>query len=111
MTNATMTQLAPVLNQPPSRLRSRITRIKSGMPVRIWRPKYHQCGRRSSATSSPRLSSFVGYGMRETLRLGPAQLAEAVVVHPEVVADLVQHGDAHLRGEIVGVARSRAQWT
>ena len=37
--------------------------MSSGIPVRIWRPKYHQCGRRSSATSSFRLSSFVGYGM------------------------------------------------
>ena len=38
-------------------------RMNSGIPVRIWRPKYHQCGRRSSAISSFRLSSFVGYGM------------------------------------------------
>src|SRR6476619_4499405 len=108
-TNATTTQLAPVLNQPPSRFSRRITTISSGIPVRIWRPKYHQCGRRSSASSSFRLSSFVGYGMTETLGLRPTEFAEAMVVEPEVVADLVEHRDPHLRREVGGVARACAQ--
>src|SRR5262245_66225877 len=40
---------------------------------------------------------------------GPAELAEAVVVDPEVVTDLVQHGHPHLRGELLLVACALAQ--
>ena len=43
--------------------------------------------------------------------LGPTQFAEAVVVHAEVVAHLVQHSDAHLRREVAGVACAGTQRT
>src|SRR5258705_7671155 len=35
---------------------------KSGMPDAMCLEKNHQCGRRSSAISSPSFSSFLGYG-------------------------------------------------
>src|SRR5690242_7891344 len=40
----------------------RTNRANSTMPVTMCFQKYHQCGRRSSATSSPGFSSFLGYG-------------------------------------------------
>src|SRR5689334_4294684 len=43
-------------------LNASTSRTRSGIPLRMWREKYHQCGRRSSATSSPSLSRRVGYG-------------------------------------------------
>ena len=91
--------------------------IASGIPVRMLREKYHQCGRRSSATVSP---SWIRFGVRHgsvrqrdrrdmPLRSSrPAELVEALVGHAEVVADLVQHGDPHLRRELVVVAGERA---
>src|SRR5882724_9279653 len=88
---------------------TRIRMIASGMPVRMFREKYHQCGRRSSATVSPSWTRLSGYAMRERLR--PAELAEAHLVHAEVVPDLVQHGHADLRGEgveVTGASRQRA---
>src|SRR5207249_2093533 len=36
----------------------------SGIAVRMCLEKYHQCGRRSSATSSPSLSRRCGYGTK-----------------------------------------------
>ena len=40
---------------------------KSGIAGEMCLAKYHQCGRRSSASSSPALSSFLGYGTRAML--------------------------------------------
>src|SRR5687768_12881001 len=37
----------------------------SGMPVRMCFEKYHQCGFRSRATSSPSLMRCLGYGIPE----------------------------------------------
>src|SRR3954447_1178218 len=83
---------------------TRIRMIASGMPVRMLREKYHQCGRRSRATVSPSWIRLSGYAIAERLRLRPAQFVEARVVHAEVVADLVEDRDPHLRGELVDVA-------
>src|SRR5687768_3217249 len=51
----------------------------SGMPVRMCREKYHQCGVRSRATVSPSLMSCFGYGMRRTLGRRAGQRAEDAV--------------------------------
>src|SRR4051812_27815368 len=90
--------------QSASALNTRMSRIASGMPVRMLREKYHQCGRRSRATVSPSWIRLSGYAIAERLRLRPAQFVEARVVHAEVVADLVEDRDPHLRGELVDVA-------
>ncbi len=37
--------------------------MASGMPVRMLREKYHQCGRRSSASVSPSWIRLLGYAM------------------------------------------------
>src|SRR5262245_20199320 len=102
----------------PSQLRISTTRIRSGMPVKMLREKYHQCGRRSSATVSPCWTRFFGYAMgraygrgrtgRATAAAGGStepELAEVVVVDAEVVAELVEHGHAHLLHEVVLVDR------
>ena len=44
------------------------TMMSSGIPVRMLREKYHQCGRRSSATDSPSWIRFLGYAMRVRIR-------------------------------------------
>src|SRR3954467_4859074 len=90
--------------QSASALSTRIKTIASGMPVRMLREKYHQCGRRSSATVSPSWIRFSGYAIAERLCLRPAEFVEARVVHPEVVADLVEDRHPYLRGELVDVA-------
>src|SRR5258706_9032199 len=90
--------------QSASALSTRMSTIASGMPVRMLREKYHQCGRRSSATVSPSWTRLSGYAMPERLR--PAELVETRIVHAEVVTDFVQHGHPHLRGEGVEVARA-----
>src|SRR3954464_4373239 len=87
--------------QSASALRTTTKTIASGMPVRMLREKYHQCGRRSSATVSPSWTRLSGYAMRQRLR--PAELAKAHLVHAEVVPDLVQHGHPHLGGQRVAV--------
>src|SRR6266566_1646618 len=42
--------------------RTKMSRTNSGIPVAMCFEKNHQCGRRSSAISSPSFSSFLGYG-------------------------------------------------
>ncbi len=37
--------------------------MNSGIPVKMFREKYHQCGRRSSASVSPSWMRSLGYGM------------------------------------------------
>src|SRR5260221_10141383 len=86
---------------------TRIRMIASGMPVRMFREKYHQCGRRSSSTVSPSCTRLSGYAMSERLR--PAELVEARIVHPEVVADFVQHRHPNLGGEGIEVRRASRQ--
>src|SRR3954447_12610968 len=90
--------------QSASALSTTTRMMASGMPVRMLREKYHQCGRRSRATVSPSWIRLSGYAIAERLRLRPAQFVEARVVHAEVVADLVEDRDPHLRGELVDVA-------
>ena len=65
-----------------------------------------QCGRRSRTSSSPSFSMLPGEGhaaqrtrrpvARCGMRSAPAELVQPVVVDAEVVADLVDDGDAHL---------------
>src|SRR5438034_8013506 len=98
------TRIPPYLEiQSASAFSTTIRMIASGMPVRMLREKYHQCGRRSKASVSPSWTRLSGYGIPRAygrvrpgsrLPLRPAQLAEAVVAHAEVMAHLVQHGDA-----------------
>src|SRR5687767_4317065 len=61
---------------------------------------YHQCGRRSSTTSSPGLISFRGNPTARTLRSAVPQLTEPGVVDAEVVGHLVHHGHPHLLHDV-----------
>src|SRR5713101_97787 len=115
-----------LLTQSASAPSTSTSTMHSGMPVRMFREKYHQCGRRSSASVSLSWIRLSGYPMASSLRqLGrhvalthhgadasrPAHLAQSVVAHPEVVADLVQHGDAHTLREVGVVAREHRERT
>ena len=46
--------------------------MNSGIPLAMCFEKNHQCGRRSSAISSPSFSSFLGYGTPKFYARGPA---------------------------------------
>src|SRR5262245_30925091 len=107
--SATVIQLDASRTNPLSRLKMKMTSNSNGMPVKMLLAKYHQCGRRSSATVSPSWIRFFGYAMAQSVRSRPAELVEPGVGHAEVVTDLVQHGHPHVRGEIGLVARERAQ--
>src|SRR5436190_1506512 len=103
---------------PLSQLTTSKRMMNSGMPVRMLREKYHQCGRKSSATVSPSWIRFRGYAMARWYgsrargarhRSRPAELAQASVGHAEIVADLVQHRRADGAREAVFVPCQRAQ--
>ena len=67
--------------------------------------KYHQCGRRSSATSSPSLSSFCGYGTSQMLgpslrrygRTSPDEKRRLVAVAGIVGVEVLGHEEAPAR--------------
>src|SRR5215218_5416606 len=92
---------------PSSSWKASTRMIASGIPVRMLREKYHQCGRRSRARVSPSCTRLSGYGMSRRLR--PPELVEAHLVHAEVVADLVEHGHPHLGHELVEVSGAPRQ--
>src|SRR5687767_3791988 len=74
---------------------------------------YHQCGRRSSTTSSPGLISFRGNATPRTVglavpRSAVPQLAEPGVVDAEVVGHLVHDGDPDLLDDL-GVAAAASE--